>query len=106
VNRRVVPLILIESPRWTSSRIGPTSVIVAEYPSPPESDVSLGSNSEMVPRCSTAVSSLEGWCTYSCEHGVASGSMDGRKISCEIPADHFETSCKAWMEGTDDGQAS
>jgi len=50
---RGAPLILIESPRWTSSRMGPTSAIVALKPLPPDSEVSIGVNSETVPRCST-----------------------------------------------------
>jgi len=46
---------LIESPRWTSSRIGPTSVIVAEQPFPPDSEVSRESNEDTVPTCSTSL---------------------------------------------------
>ena len=48
-----VPLMLIESPRWTSWRMGPTSVIVAEKPLPPDLEVSLGVKAEIVPKCST-----------------------------------------------------
>ena len=47
------PLMLIESPRCTSSRMGPTSVMVAEKPSPPEREVSRGINEDITPRCST-----------------------------------------------------
>lgn len=57
---RQVPLIQIESPRWTSSRMGPTSVIVAEKPLPPDSDVSMGTNADIVPRPSTKPSAAEG----------------------------------------------
>lgn len=48
-----IPLTLIESPRWTSSRMGPTSVIVAEKPLPPEVELSMGINEDIVPICST-----------------------------------------------------
>lgn len=48
-----IPLMLIESPKWTSSRIGPTSAIVTEYPFPPDCEVSMGANSVIVPICST-----------------------------------------------------
>jgi len=44
---------LMESPRWTSSRMGPTSVMVAENPFPPEEEVSRGTNEDITPRCST-----------------------------------------------------
>ena len=44
---------LIESPRWTSSRMGPTFVIVAEKPLPPNTEVSSGINEDIVPMCST-----------------------------------------------------
>jgi hypothetical protein len=47
------PLMLIESPRWTSSRIGPTFVIVAEKPLPPDTEVSRGIKEDIVPMCST-----------------------------------------------------
>jgi len=47
------PLILIESPKWTSSRMGPTFVIVAEKPLPPDIEVSRGIKEDIVPMCST-----------------------------------------------------
>ena len=49
---------LMESPRWTSSRMGPTSVMVAENPFPPEEEVSRGVNEDTTPRCSTTISAV------------------------------------------------
>jgi hypothetical protein len=61
---------LIESPRWTSSRIGPTSVIVAENPLPPELVVSSAVSADITPRCSTAVRKEKEISTYPGEHGM------------------------------------
>jgi hypothetical protein len=47
------PLILIESPKWTSSRMGPTFVIVTEKPLPPDIEVSREVKEDIVPMCST-----------------------------------------------------
>ena len=55
---------LIESPRWTSSRMGPTSVMAAENPFPPEEEVSRGVNEDITPMCSTTISAVSGGGNY------------------------------------------
>ena len=60
---------LIESPKWTSSRMGPTSAIVAVNPLPPDDEVSMGVNADIVPMYSTAVRRLGGCLTNPGEHG-------------------------------------
>jgi hypothetical protein len=61
---------LMESPRWTSSRIGPTSVIVAEKPLPPELVVSSDVRADIIPRCSTSVRKEKEMYTNPREHGL------------------------------------
>jgi hypothetical protein len=61
---------LMESPKWTSSRIGPTSVIVAENPLPPELVVSREVSADITPRCSTSVRKGFEMYTNPGEHGL------------------------------------